>query len=186
MWSSVDVGSGSITSRWHKKFKKERGLARQHIGEQMQMIAFAQCVAFAGLSSNEMILGATPSARHYSLLASYLLNLGRGPVTVRDMIVSDLRSFLDLGAKQRAADLLIVLRIFLSDYPQARCVPCRHEREEIAPIPLSPNLRGQNETRIRSQELGDRVFGTRRAPENVAELRHKSCACGRRFRCVRR
>lgn len=130
------------------------------------MITFAQCAAFAGLFSNEMILGATPSGRHYSLLASYLLNLGRGPVAVRDMIVSDLRSFLNLGATQRAADLLIVLRIFLSEYPQARCVPCQLDREEDnAPIPLFSNLRGQNEAQIRSQVVGACVSKTGRRQE---------------------
>lgn len=85
------------------------------------MITVAQCAAFAGLDSNETLLGVSPSAGHHSLLSSYLLNLSRGPAAVRDMIVADLRCWLDLGAPQRAADLLVVLRLFLSDYPQARC-----------------------------------------------------------------
>ena len=83
------------------------------------MITVRQCAAFAGLVSNEMLLGVLPSAKHRSLLSSYLLNLKRGPVAVRDMIVADLRSFLDIGASQRAADLLIVLRLFFAEYPQA-------------------------------------------------------------------
>lgn len=84
------------------------------------MITVSECAAFAGLASNELVLGAVPSAKHRLLLSSYLLNLRRGPGAVRDMIVSDLRGFLDLGVTSRAADLLIVLRIFLSDHPQAR------------------------------------------------------------------
>ncbi|MFZ3179721.1 MAG: hypothetical protein WBO09_15310 [Methylocystis silviterrae] len=91
------------------------------------MISVTQCAEFSGLAPNEMILGVTPSSRHHSLFASYLLNKERSPAAIRDMIISDLRSFLDLGAAQRAADLLIVLRLFLSDYPQARRMAPRRE-----------------------------------------------------------
>jgi len=83
------------------------------------MITFERCAAFAGLAPNEMFLGAAPSARHHSLLSSYRLNLWRGPKVVCGLIVSDIRTFLDLGASKRAADLLLVLREFLSDYPEA-------------------------------------------------------------------
>lgn len=38
---------------------------------------------------------------------------------MRDMIISDLHSFLDLGASQRVADLLIVLRLFFAEHPEA-------------------------------------------------------------------
>jgi len=101
------------------------------------MITLTKCAAFAALSSNEMLSGVTPSAKHCQLLSSYLLNLERGPAAMRDMIVADFRCFLDLGARQRAADLLIVLRCFLSAYPEARCVARGHERTNIAAIPLS-------------------------------------------------
>jgi hypothetical protein len=84
------------------------------------MITLEQCTAFAALAPNEIVLRSTPSAKHRSLLASYLLNLKRGPESVRDMMVSDLRCWLDLGAVQQAADLLIVLRQYLSEYPEAR------------------------------------------------------------------
>ncbi len=86
------------------------------------MITFEQCAAFAGLAPSEMILGANPSAAHHSLLSSYVLNLGRGPKAVCKMIVADIRASLDLGASNRAAELLIVLRRFLSDHPEARLV----------------------------------------------------------------
>jgi hypothetical protein len=84
------------------------------------MITVEQCGEFTGLASNEMILGATPSAKHHALLSSYLLNLWRGSKTVRKMIVADIRAWLDLGMPDYAADFLIVLRQFLSDYPEAR------------------------------------------------------------------
>ena len=83
------------------------------------MITVEQCAEFAGLASNETVLGATPSAKHRVLLSSYVLNLWRGPKTVRKMIVADIRMWLDLGRSDYAADLLIVLRQFLSDYPEA-------------------------------------------------------------------
>ncbi len=86
------------------------------------MISLAQCAAFAGLASDEILLGVTPSSKHCSLLSSYTLNLKRGPVAVREMIVADLRRFRELGAMQRAADLLFVLRVFLTQYPGARCI----------------------------------------------------------------
>jgi hypothetical protein len=84
------------------------------------MITVEQCMKFAGLASNQMVLGATPSSKHRALLSSYVLNLWRGPKTVRKMIVADIRLWLDLGRSDYAADFLIVLRQFLSDYPEAR------------------------------------------------------------------
>jgi hypothetical protein len=76
--------------------------------------------ASASLNSKELFLGVTPGPKHRSLLASYVLTLKRGPVAVRDTISADLRAFIDLGAQRRAADLLIVLRLFLSKYPEAK------------------------------------------------------------------
>ena len=66
-------------------------------------------MAFSGLASNEIILGATPCNTHRVLLSSYVLNLWRGPKTVRKMIVADIRLSLDLGMIKHAADLLLVL-----------------------------------------------------------------------------
>jgi hypothetical protein len=84
------------------------------------MITVEQCAEFAGLASHEMVLGAPPSAKHRVLLSSYVLNLWRGPKTVRKMIVADIRLWLDLGRPDYAADFLVVLRRFLYDYPEAR------------------------------------------------------------------
>jgi hypothetical protein len=84
------------------------------------MITVEQCAEFAGLASHELVLGAIPSAKHRVLLSSYVLNLWRGPKTVREMIVADIRAWLDLGMPDCAADFLLVLREFLSYYPEAR------------------------------------------------------------------
>ncbi|WP_244613161.1 hypothetical protein [Methylosinus sp. Ce-a6] len=62
--------------------------------------------------------GVKPDARHDALLDSYLLGLRHGPAVVRDLIVSDLDGFLDLGLKRRAADQLVVLRAFLAKFPE--------------------------------------------------------------------
>lgn len=86
------------------------------------MLTLKQCAAFTGLAPWEMIDGANPSAKHNSLLSAYLLNLDKGPGAVREMIVDDIRTWLDLGAQEQAADLLLVLRRLLSDYPEARLV----------------------------------------------------------------
>jgi hypothetical protein len=84
------------------------------------MITVGQCAEFAGLASRETVLGAIPSTKHRVLLSSYILNLWRGPKTIRKMIVADIRMWRDLGMPDYAADFLIVLRQFLSDYPEAR------------------------------------------------------------------
>lgn len=74
--------------------------------------------------AGETILGAAPSAKQRLLLSSYLLNLWRGPEAVRDMIIADFCSATDLGASAQAADLLLVLRQFIEDWPEAGLVPC--------------------------------------------------------------
>ncbi len=85
-----------------------------------KMITMEQCKIFSGLLSNEMVVGPVPSPKHRARLSGYLLNLKWGEATVREMIVADIRAALDLGALIRAADLLVVLRLFLSDQPEAR------------------------------------------------------------------
>lgn len=84
------------------------------------LTSLPQCIEFSGLTRKEIFLGVIPSARHRSLYTSYLLFLPMGAGVVRKMIVTDIRSFLDLGATKRAADLLITLRWLLFDYADAR------------------------------------------------------------------
>jgi hypothetical protein len=86
------------------------------------MITLEECATFAGLDSSELFTDSVLSAKHRSLLSSYLLNLKRGPMAVRQMIVSDIRAAIDLGASKYAADLVLVLRMFLSKYPEGRIV----------------------------------------------------------------
>jgi hypothetical protein len=113
--------------------------SESQLGEDV-MITLAQCTSFAALAPNEIVLGPTPCAKHHLLLTSYLLNMKRGPEVVRDMMVSDLRRWLDLGAVQGAADLLIVLRLFLFDYPEARFIRHSDGQKDL----LSPRHFGIN------------------------------------------
>jgi hypothetical protein len=77
-------------------------------------ITVGECAALSGLGSDEIWLGVSPTPIHDSIVASYLLHKKRGWDVVRDMIVADIRASIDLGASNLAADLLIVLRLFLS------------------------------------------------------------------------
>jgi hypothetical protein len=64
------------------------------------MIGMEECAAFAGLAPDEILMGAALSAHSRGLLASYKRGLESGAETVRDMIVADLRCFLDLGSRR--------------------------------------------------------------------------------------
>ena len=88
------------------------------------MTSLRQLGSVTGLCPQEMIVGATESEIHRAVLASYLSNLWRGSEVVRDLIVADIRSALDLGVAERAADLLLVLRLFLTTHPEAAQAPC--------------------------------------------------------------
>jgi len=81
-----------------------------------------------GLLPEEMIVGATETQAHRETLASYLSNLWRGSDVVRDLIVADIRSALYLGVQERAADLLLVLRLFLTTHSEAALAPCPCEK----------------------------------------------------------
>lgn len=98
------------------------------------MISLRECATASGLAPGEQLLGVAPADRHHRLLSSYLLNLSRGPVAVRDMIVVDLRGFHELGALRYAADLLLVLRLFLTEHPEARFG--RRRRLSLSRLPL--------------------------------------------------
>ncbi|PPD46214.1 MAG: hypothetical protein CTY15_02275 [Methylocystis sp.] len=67
------------------------------------------------VASNEISLSAPITPMHRALLASYQMNAHRGRKAARDLILSDVKGFLDLGAVERATDLLIVLALFLKE-----------------------------------------------------------------------
>ncbi|MGO9008334.1 MAG: hypothetical protein ACLQIQ_19175 [Beijerinckiaceae bacterium] len=85
------------------------------------MLSVSECAEWVGLDPHELLLGPGPSTKHKALLDSYLLNRWRGKDFVREMICANLRTAIDLGARERAADLLLVLRLFLTDRPTTTC-----------------------------------------------------------------
>jgi hypothetical protein len=90
----------------------------------------------------------------------------------------DLRIFLDLGASRRAADLLIVLRLFLSDYPDARRVSPRWDgwdliQKSSAPRRPAPR-RDEKSIAVRRSPPIDEKGGSKKSPE----VWRKSCPCG--------
>ena len=82
------------------------------------MLTLPQRAAQMGFLEEEFTRGVSPSARRRSLLDSYLMNMRHGPAVIHEMMIADLRRWIDLGALSRAADVAIVLRQFVSDYPQ--------------------------------------------------------------------
>jgi hypothetical protein len=119
-----------------------------------RVIKFKHCAMFADLAQSEMVLGATPHPRHHTLLASYLLNLWRGPEVVREIIVGDIRAALDLGAPKRAADLLIVLRLFLSEYPEGRIMQYSPEQGRVEILSLHRRQKQANSAATVGGEKG--------------------------------
>jgi hypothetical protein len=94
------------------------------------MLGLQQCASIAGLSSHEVILGLTPTARHETLLRSYVSITTLSRAALCGLIVADLRKFLDLGATRQAGDRFIVLRWFLFD-------------DEVAPkVTRAPEISG--------------------------------------------
>ncbi|MBG0808694.1 hypothetical protein IY145_04820 [Methylosinus sp. H3A] len=90
------------------------------------LIPLSRCAELCGLGPHEMIPGAIPSPFHQSLYESYLMLCDRGADFVRDLIVCDMRRALDIGATRLAAELLLVLRRFLSvprGEPRFRAAP---------------------------------------------------------------
>jgi hypothetical protein len=84
------------------------------------MISLSECKDFAGLVLDELILGTGPTEAHRAKLSAYELNMKWGAETVRELIIGDIRVARDLGAARLAADLLVVLRMFLHEHPEAR------------------------------------------------------------------
>jgi hypothetical protein len=80
------------------------------------------------LTGKEISFSASVTPRHRALLTTYRMNAHRGQDSVRILLIRDLRSFLDLGALERATDLLIVLALFMRE--TARC-----ERRLLCPAP---------------------------------------------------
>ena len=86
------------------------------------MISQEECAKYAGITPGELPSAVIPSAKHWSLLESYRLNLWRGERAVCKMILGDFWRFVELGAKSHAADLFLVLRLFLTQGASPDCI----------------------------------------------------------------
>lgn len=89
------------------------------------------------VATNEISLSASITPMHRALLASYRMNAHRGHKSARDLILSDLRGYIDLGALERATDLMIVLALFSveakrCDRRAPAAMSARRQREPIA------------------------------------------------------
>lgn len=98
------------------------------------MLSLSQCFDFTDLMPEEIVLGVSLAHRHHALLSSYQLDIDRGVIAIRDRIVADLRCFIDLGAKHRAADLLLVLRMFLSQHLEIICIIAQEPEPSRSPF----------------------------------------------------
>ena len=90
------------------------------------MISLEDCVAMCGLDAEE--IAAIAEHEHLpevaaSALASYLLHSKGGEQEIRAMIVDDIREALAEDHLEHATDLLMALRHFLDQHPQAACRP---------------------------------------------------------------
>ena len=87
------------------------------------MISLEDCITLCGLTEKEVM--AIAEHEHVPEIAAaaigrYLLNEPNGPAKIRDMMRDDIHDALSRGDKDRASELLMVLRHFLATHPEAR------------------------------------------------------------------
>jgi hypothetical protein len=79
----------------------------------------AYCTKVSGLNHKEMLVGVIPSSKHEQLLEKYNLDRPGDDENACSMIVTDIREALRQDDPIHAADLLLVLRLFLAEREQA-------------------------------------------------------------------
>ena len=87
------------------------------------MISLEDCIALCGLTEQEVM--AIAEHEHVpeiaaAAMARYLLKKPGGAATIRDMIRDDIREAASRGDRDRASELMMVLRHFLETHPEAR------------------------------------------------------------------
>jgi hypothetical protein len=86
------------------------------------MITLQDCIDMCGLTKEEVL--AIAEHEHIpeiaaAALGDYLLHQEHGAETIRDMLRDDIRAALANGDRSHARELLMALRHFLSDHPEA-------------------------------------------------------------------
>lgn len=104
--------------------------------------SLAKCPRFSDLDWGELAPNSALSAMQNSLYASYMLLAPRGMKSVRNMMISDIELFLDLGARNRARDILLVLRRFCYDHPGIEASLTDTKSVSDAPCERDQNLHG--------------------------------------------
>jgi hypothetical protein len=87
------------------------------------MVSLEDCIGLCGLDEEEVL--AISEHEHIpeiaaAALASYLLKLPHGGEAIRTIIIDDIHIALDEGRVRHAAELIMALRHFLEQYPDAR------------------------------------------------------------------
>lgn len=89
------------------------------------MIALEDCIAMCGLTRDEV--DAIAEHEHVpelvaAALADYLLHRDKGAVAVRNMIRDDIRHAISAGDAAHARQLIVALKHFLAQHPEAAAV----------------------------------------------------------------
>lgn len=87
------------------------------------MISREDCIAMCGLDEDG--IAALSEHEHIpemsaAALAGYLLHEPHGGEKIRSMIIDDVHTALDEGRVEHAATLVMALRHFLNEHPEAR------------------------------------------------------------------
>jgi len=73
----------------------------------------SRCARICGLTSQELIVGASPSPEHEVLAARYFHSSTVGKARMRTAMVAAIRAALQASQPRSAAELLVVLRLML-------------------------------------------------------------------------
>ena len=86
------------------------------------MISIEDCIGLCDLTPEE--IEAIAEHEHISevaatALADYLMHAPDGPVKVREMIIDDIREAMEHGKRDHARELLVALKHFTKEHPEA-------------------------------------------------------------------
>jgi hypothetical protein len=86
------------------------------MGTTMQsLLPLSRCAQICGLTSQEMIVGASPRPEHELLAARYFRSSTVGKATMRSAMVAAIRAALKASQTRSAAEILVALRMMLGE-----------------------------------------------------------------------
>ena len=116
----------------------------------------SRCARICGLTSQEMIVGASPRPEHELLATRYFRSSKAGKATMRSAIVAAIRAALRACLPRSAAELLVALRLMLA-------------RRRSPSVP-------QQRSHARAQRRRSRCFYASRSPVQLEHCRAAPCA----------